>query len=85
MGVSGNTSLSRSHKETGFEGTILSGQRQNMNNNKEPAAKPPPPPIVVESIQKQGWPVCSNCTFINTDEKSSTKICSLCEFDNSNR
>jgi len=69
----GSLNLS-SHKETGFEGTILSGRSLQNSQKIEPIKSPPSNP--------QGWPRCKICTFIN-DEKSLTKICSLCEEDNS--
>jgi len=68
---SGNLRISQ-NKETGFEGTILSGSRQVQ---KEPIKSPP-------SLDPQGWPRCKRCTFIN-DKNSPTKICSVCELDNS--
>jgi len=74
--MSSSVNLSRSQKETGFEGTILAGRNLQISQKKDEQIKSPPPPSA-----PQGWPRCKRCTFDN-DEKSPTKICSVCEFDN---
>jgi hypothetical protein len=70
---SGGSQNISSHKETGFEGTILSGRSLQNSQKIEPIKSP--------SSDPQGWPRCKICTYIN-DEKSLTKICFVCEADN---